>query len=266
MNALGEDDDTRTTFVGAWLRAALGSAYTLAMALPAPGMRPRIVRLAREFGYDHRVGPSPRLPRAEAGAVMGDVPIRIREPVSADGNVTLLELAILSSLAASRQPRRVFEIGTFDGRTTINLAANAAPDALVYTLDLPSSGDPALAVHADDRPFIRRSQRGTRGARITSARERERIVMLEGDSATFDYGPYRHAMDMVFVDGAHSYEYVMSDSRVALDLVCRPGLIVWHDYGEWEGVTRALNELQATNSNFGGLRHVSGTTLALLEV
>ena len=43
-------------------------------------------------------------------------------------------------------------------------------------------------------------------------------------------------------------------------------IVFWHDYGEWEGVTRALNELRAVDSRFSGLRHVRGTTLAFLEV
>lgn len=256
----------RTTFAGAWLRAAAGSAYSLLAALPRPGTRPRIVRLAREFGYDHRVGPLPSLPEVDVGEVISDVPLRMREPVAADGNVTLLELTVLNSMVAARGPRRIFEIGTFDGRTTVNFAANAPDDALVYTLDLPSTVAPALAVHSDDRPFIRRSQDGVRGSRLMSAPERGRIVQLEGDSAKFDYSPFAGNMQLVFVDGAHSYEYVMSDSRNALALAAPGALIVWHDYGEWEGVTRALNELHATDARFAGLKWVRSTTLALLEV
>lgn len=195
---------------------------------------------------------------------MPDVPIRLREPVSADGNVTLLELAILNALVAVRQPRRIFEIGTFDGRTALNFAANA-PLATVHTLDLPPAVEPALPVHPDDRQFIRRSQDGERGRRFRGAPEEKRIVQLHGDSARFDYGAFSGAIDFVFVDGSHSYEYVLSDSRNALAMAAPGSLIVWHDYGEWEGVTRALNELHATQPRFAALRHVGETTLALLE-
>lgn len=195
---------------------------------------------------------------------MPDVSIRLREPVSTDGNVTLLELAILNALVAARQPRRIFEIGTFDGRTALNFAANA-PLATVHTLDLPPAVEPALPLHSDDRAFIRRSQGGERGRRFRDAPERERIVQLYGDSARFDYGGFAGAIDFVFVDGSHSYEYVLSDSRNALAMAAPGSLVVWHDYGEWPGVTRALNDLQATEPRFAGLRHVRETTLALLE-
>lgn len=254
-----------TSFLSAWLRAGLGTAYTLVSALPSKSARARIIRLAREFGYDHRVGPAPTLPAVKVEAAVPEATIRIREPVSADGNVTLLELVVLDSFAGARQPGRIFEIGTFDGRTALNLAANAPEDARVYTLDLPASANPALAVHSDDLSFISRSQAGARGRRFHGTPESSRIEQLEGDSATFDYSPYLRTMDLVFVDGSHSYDYVMSDSRAALSLVAPNGLILWHDYGEWAGVTRALNELHAGDPRFSALRHISNTTLVMLE-
>ena len=38
-------------------------------------------------------------------------------------------------------------------------------------------------------------------------------------------------------------------------------MVLWHDYGIWNGVTEALNELEATRQM--GLRHVRGTTLVV---
>ncbi len=74
-------------------------------------------------------------------------------------------------------------------------------------------------------------------------------------------------MDFVFIDASHTYEYVLSDSRAALKLLRRGGgtkVILWHDYGEWEGVTRALDELAAGEPTFRGLRRIAGTSLACL--
>ena len=264
MSAQSVSGAGRTTFAGAWLRAAIGSAYALVAALPLRKARPQIVRLAREFGYDHRVGPPPTLPVAEVSEVMRDAPIRLREPVTADGNVSLLELAILDSLVAARAPRTIFEIGTFDGRTALNFAANA-PLATVHTLDLPVAVEPALPLHSDDRTFIHRSQHGERGRRFAGTEEQGRIVQHFADSARFDYAPFHGRVDFIFVDGSHSYEYVLSDSASALAMAAPGALIVWHDYGEWAGVTRALNELHGGDPRFARIRCVRGTTLALLE-
>ena len=61
------------------------------------------------------------------------------EPAVANGNVSIYELLAIVLLVRARQPKALFEIGTFDGRTTLNLAANALKDSRVHTLDLPSS-------------------------------------------------------------------------------------------------------------------------------
>jgi hypothetical protein len=44
------------------------------------------------------------------------------------------------------------------------------------------------------------------------------------------------------------------------------GIVLWHDYGEWDDVTRALNDLFAQDRRFRGLRRVEGTALAILEL
>jgi hypothetical protein len=45
--------------------------------------------------------------------------------------------------------------------------------------------------------------------------------------------------------------------------VADKGMVIWHDYGVWEGVTRALEEIEA--SRHLGLRHVRGTSLVVWQ-
>ncbi|PYV08493.1 MAG: hypothetical protein DMG07_25655, partial [Acidobacteria bacterium] len=114
--------------------------------------------------------------------------------------------------------KTLFEIGTFDGRTTLNLAANSGPDSLVYTLDLPESamGRTRLALSEGDRPYIKK---GRIGRRFAGTALEKKIVSLEGDSASFAFERFFDRIDFVFVDGAHSYDYVWNDSRVAFKLL-----------------------------------------------
>lgn len=86
-----------------------------------------------------------------------------------------------------------------------------------------------------------------------------KVIQLYGDSASFDYTPYLNTCSMVFVDGSHAYNYVKADSSTALKLVSRGGCVVWHDYGVWDGVTRALEDINE-NQNLG-LKHIRGTSL-----
>ena len=140
------------------------------------------------------------------------------------------------------------------------------PATRIYTLDLPRSGlnKAALALEEGDRKYISKERSGTRFAGSELACK---ITQLFGDSAAFDYSKYEGKQDFVFVDGAHSYEYVISDSHIALKLL-KPGggTVVWHDYAGWPGVTRALNFLQSSDDRFHSLRHVRGTSLCILEM
>jgi predicted O-methyltransferase YrrM len=186
--------------------------------------------------------------------------VRIHEPISRDGNVSLLELLVISRLVAARQPELIFEIGTFDGRTTLNLAANTKGQVL--TLDLPASeiDSTRLPIDPSDANYI---DKPASGARFKGREEASRITQLLGDSASFDFTPWYGKVDLVFIDGAHSKEYVLNDTEKAQRLL-RPGggIILWHDYdASFDGVTLALHELAA-----GGLQlaRVEGTSLGIL--
>ena len=181
---------------------------------------------------------------------------------SSDGNISPLETLAINCLVSTLQPMAIFEIGTFDGRTTLNMAANIPEGAKVYTLDLPRSKavSTRLMLEPDDSLYINME---LRSLRFEGTEYAEKIVRLTGDSATFDFSPYFGKMDLVFVDGAHSYDYVRNDSDIAFKLLRgEGGIIIWHDYAIWPGVTRYLNELLSRSMD--GLRTISGTSLAIL--
>lgn len=187
---------------------------------------------------------------------------RIWEHKKQNGNVRISELGILATLAAGCEDgTNLFEIGTFDGRTTLNLALNSPPKCQIYTLDLPSDQATMYPIALGERHMIDKPQPGARYekyGRVFPAAI-ARIHQLLGDSGTFDYTPYRKTCSLVFVDGSHAYDYAMSDTRAAMQLVNRKGMIVWHDYGIWEGVTSALEELEEREHY--GLRNIRGTSL-----
>jgi predicted O-methyltransferase YrrM len=169
---------------------------------------------------------------------MGDVEYRIF-------NMDPLEQYCLASITALLQPRTIFEIGTYDGTTTL-LLARAAPEASIFTLDLPpdSRHDPDIDPHgAMDAAF---AKVGGVGSRFRNAPESERITQLYGDSRTFDFSGYLGRMDMVLVDGAHVYEVARLDSENALLMLTPRGIAVWDDYApHWPGVVQAVDEAGA---------------------
>ena len=187
---------------------------------------------------------------------------RVWEPKHENGNVNISELGILSAFAAAcRNGSKLFEIGTFDGRTTLNLAMNAPGTCHIYTLDLPPDQATEYELLAGDRPLVEKAASGLRYEKYRGVYpfEISRIHQLLGDSATFDYSAYTGSCSLVFVDGSHSYEYALSDTHAAMKIVEKGGIILWHDYGGWQGVTKALEELEQ-REHFG-LRHIRGTSL-----
>ena len=183
-----------------------------------------------------------------------------------DGNMPHLDLLAVNSLVAYHQPEAIFEIGTFDGRTALNMAANSHPGGVVCTLDLPRAGidSTALPIDAFDRAYVDKKSSGDRIAGHDCA---SKITQLSGDSAIFDFSPYFGKMQFVLVDGAHTYEYAMNDSAIARNLIGEnKGIILWHDYGNCEGVTRALNQLYTNAEFWRGIRWIKGTNLACLVI
>lgn len=251
-------------FLSVYWRAAGGAAYALTFGIRKRRHRGLLVTIARHFGYNHQLVEQV-LPRIDvADVVTAGVRPDLRELQAVDGNVSLLELVVLAATARQLAARAVFEIGTFDGRTTVNLAANTVAEGVVFTLDLPqtAAARPALDVDLDDQKYM---QPARSGARIQTSEFAQRIRRLFGDSATFDFGEYLGKMDLCFIDGSHAYGYVLNDSARAVQMLRPGGVILWHDYGTWPGVTQALNELYRADAAFSSLKWIEGTTLAILH-
>ena len=225
--------------------------------------------LARAGLEVHRIGRQNdqaglKLPQVELATLLdGRVPVAVSEIDAVDGNTSLPELLVLATLVRRCKPGRMFEIGTFDGRTSVNLVSNAPADAELLTLDLPPhTTRTAMPLDVAEEKY---TPRGHNGRRFIQTRWKSRITQLYGDSATFDFTPYESSCDFVFVDGSHTYDYARNDSEVALRLVSPGGTIVWHDYQPfWTGVVRYLNELSLTSPQGHRLRHVAGTSLVVL--
>lgn len=182
-----------------------------------------------------------------------------------DGNVSKFELECIARIAKNQQPKRVFEIGTFNGRTALNIANNIPDDGHVFTLDLPQSevANTKLRIKTGERKFINKEVSGRMFHRTPQA---SKITQVLADSAQYDYSELNNTIDLVFVDGSHSYEYVINDTYVAMKLLRDgKGIIIWHDYG-WREVIQALNEFYEQDDRFKNMKHIEGTTMAVLRI
>jgi predicted O-methyltransferase YrrM len=254
-------------FVRPYLFGLVSAAYLFAIGWIRSRNRGFIVQLCRHFGYTYDVRERPVVAMVALDEVTDEkTQIDIRAFDSVDGNVTDRELVALCRLVRESGPRTIFEFGTFDGRTTLNLAANSPAGATVFTLDLPAeeSDRSAVPLHSHE---LRYAMKPESGSRFKGSDLADRIDQLYGDSATIDLSKQAGAIDFVFIDASHVYEYVINDSLKALGMLRDGrGVIVWHDYSRWDGVTRAVNDLRQRHPSFREIRWIEGTTLALLKL
>ena len=237
--------------------------YATRIYLPLSGLSRRWRRFLRHIrGKPDRFLQHTKLPEVSWKDCTTRRSIKIWEHEKENGNVRISEIGILSALAADcRDGTNLFEIGTFDGRTTLNLALNSPAQCTIYTLDLPPDHETMFSLAEGERHMVDKPKPGSRyeGHRVTYPAVVGKIHQLLGDSAAFDYTPYENSCSLVFVDGSHNYDYVMSDTRAAMEMTNVGGVVIWHDYGVWEDVTRALDELEQREGY--GLRNISGTSL-----
>jgi predicted O-methyltransferase YrrM len=250
-------------FIKRYFYAGASCLYLFTIGLFATRNRMLISSICEHFGYS--TSARAQAPEIELSEILSDsVPIQLHGLNYVDGNVTLIELMVITNLIQQYQPKRLFEIGTFDGRTTLNMAANCSPESKVYTLDLPKAdlSSTGLTLDAGDAAYINKE---LSGERYSGTEYEGKITQLYGDSAKFDFSQWYGSIDFIFIDGSHAYDYVLNDTKEAFKLLNPKGqkVILWHDYGAWDGVTKALNKLYATDGRFAGLRHVKGTTLGL---
>ena len=254
-------------FLGRYVFALLSLPFLFTVGIFSARHRDLIWKMSEQFGWKPAGRKNPRPPmniaKVSVAEVLSPEGFALLAPGAENGNVTLTELMVINSLVKNARPARLFEIGTFDGRTALNMIANAPDEARLWTLDLPASQleDAALPMLESEKKYVRKA---ASGARFQGHPLGARIEQLLGDSGRYDFTPYAGQIDVMFVDGSHAYEYVMHDTQTALAATQKDGLIIWHDYGNWRGVTLALNEFFERRGEFAGLRHVEGTSVVYL--
>jgi predicted O-methyltransferase YrrM len=183
-----------------------------------------------EAGRDER-GPRELARQIQGGRLLeldraGLVDLRIEAaPVVASQKLDELLPALERVQALS--PRRVCEIGTSAGGTLYLLTRVSAPDALIVSIDL------TIAPH-------------TQSLRARLARPGQRLVSIAGDSHNEATASRlrellgHELLDVLFIDGDHSYDGVRADFELYSPLVRSGGIVLLHDVNEDYRTSRGL--------------------------
>lgn len=174
-------------------------------------------------------------------------------------SMDMYEVACLCSILKFKKAGSILEIGTFDGNTTINIAANIPEDGKIITMDLPPDFNnnygikvPGLYDNVTPREIT-----GKQFKENTSYSKK--ITQVFGDSASLDWSTLPGPFDAVIVDGNHFYDYVKKDTENAIGVLKSGGLVFWHDYGMMDDVSRVADESAGQLKVFS----IRGTRLAV---
>ncbi len=126
------------------------------------------------------------------------------------------EIIALLNMLQKNPPRYVCEIGTASGGTLFLLAQASSPDALLVSVDIGMSWERSL-VHAGF---------ANGGQKIISVRKDSRAPQAIEQVRAHLRGK---CLDLLFIDGDHTYEGVKADFINYSPLVREGGLIVFHD-------------------------------------
>ena len=150
----------------------------------------------------------------------------------------------ICAIAKTIKPRRILEIGTARGRTTLLLSDNC-PDAEISTYDMdPNAGSYFKTL--DPPP----------------ARIKLSICDVQSDAARLRGG---EKFDFIFIDASHIETAVKADTELAFELVASDGVIVWHDYANSDYLfgSNRVPEVLATFAAERPISGVNGTALAV---
>ncbi len=211
----------------------------------------------------------PHLPQISVSGVCGNAGIELRELEVQAGNMSVDELAVICAIVKRERPGAIFEIGTMNGRTTLNMALNAPEHARIYTLDLPKTevAQTKYPISKRYQKLVDKPQSGELFLKYSPEQLPAvgNIIQLYGDSGQFDFTPYRNSIDLVFIDGSHDYDYVLNDSEAALTLLREgKGVILWHDYRPGLEVVPALDAFLARRPGLE-VFHIRNTGFAYLK-
>jgi predicted O-methyltransferase YrrM len=183
--------------------------------------------------------------------------VQLRSLPYEDGQLPDDQARVLIAIALAYHLREILEIGTFFGHTTVRLA-DALPNAVIHTVDLPAHYDSAWKGYMTDFHLINRRHVG----REFNNRKHGRIIQHLADTMTWDFAN-AGSPTFFFIDGSHSYQYVKNDSEKCSALCRGKGVFVWHDADDAHpGVLQLLTEWRALGRD---VRKIAGFPLALLQ-
>ena len=176
------------------------------------------------------------------------------------------EAWIISSL--SKISKNIFEFGTCSGKTTYLMGLNSNADTKITSVTLSKNNVSDVLKKKEDNEVSFRNiiNESIYSKFLFSGEEVEnKIKVIFQNSLEFNHQEYMGKMDLIFIDGGHTYSVVKNDSEKSFDMVSKNGIILWHDYvpgkQSAKDVVKYIHEISKNKKIFS----INGTTLAYFK-
>jgi predicted O-methyltransferase YrrM len=154
--------------------------------------------------------------------------------------------AVLYGLVRSMKPDVCVEIGSARGKSTTSIAAGLKENGRGKLFAI----DPHMPTQWNDRFSVDTLDTLRRNIARLGLSDQVEIIRSLSEEAARDW---TRPIDLLFIDGDHSYEGVKQDWNMFLKYVCRFGVVVFHDT-IWD--LRPDPEVLRTRPNMGVPRFV----------
>ena len=141
------------------------------------------------------------------------------------------EAWIISSL--SKISKRIFEFGTCSGKTTYLMGLNSSDDTRIVSITLnPDDLDNVKKKEKDNKVSFRNiiNESVYKKFLFNGKEEEKKIKIIFQNSLNLEHNKYKNEMDLIFIDGGHTYSVVKNDSNKSFEMLNSNGIILWHDY------------------------------------
>ena len=176
------------------------------------------------------------------------------------------EAWIISSL--SKISKNIFEFGTCSGKTTYLMALNSDKDTKITSLTLkPTSINSIKKNEEDNKVSFRNIKNESVYERFlfSGTDVEKKIKIIFQNSLDFNEKKLEKKMDLIFIDGGHTYTVVKNDTEKSFNMLSNKGIILWHDYAPGKrsskDIIKYLGEISKTKKIF----HIENTSICYFQ-